>query len=244
MARYAEDFARWLFPRGKKIGLGWHIGDIFGAPGKSLQVKLEGKFARYFRDWSTDDRGDCVALLMSVRCVDFASATQILRERYCPSVCPTRLPRHAVPIFDRKANFSQRTEPRDVKRVKLPPLEEGSRNDLLRLSEARNLAVDALKSPTSAATSGSSIRRRVARGLSLMRPGGTHKPGGLTGNRGHGTARKPGRFVAPAPHGRSACRKVSRFRRSRSAREDLIFFPHFITPSRATWRVAWHRCAS
>ena len=82
VARNAADFAAWLFPGGKRNGSKWHVGDVTGAPGKSLAIDLDGEFAGHYRDWSGDERGDSIALVMAARGIDFVSAMRLLRERY------------------------------------------------------------------------------------------------------------------------------------------------------------------
>ena len=76
------EFAAWLFPASRRKGSKWHVGDVSGAPGESLAINLDGQFAGHYRDWSSDERGDCIALVMAARGLDFVSATRLLRERY------------------------------------------------------------------------------------------------------------------------------------------------------------------
>lgn len=144
VARDPADFAAWLFPNGKRNGSKWHVGDVTGARGKSLAIDLVGEFAGGFRDWSSDEHGDCIALVMAARGLDFVSATRLLRERYGLATPLQASVGHAVA----SAGFATGTvtvrEPRKPKLPTLPPLECGSRADLLGLSAARNLAPGAL----------------------------------------------------------------------------------------------------
>ena len=145
VARNAADFAAWLFPAGKRSGSKWHVGDVNGTPGKSLAIDLEGEFAGHYRDWSSDEHGDCIALLMAARGIDFVSATRLLRERYgiaTPSQSSATCA--GEPARFTKAKAAPVHETREPKRPELPKLERGSRADLLRLSAARNLAPAAL----------------------------------------------------------------------------------------------------
>ena len=82
VAHDAAGFAAWLFPAGRRNGAKWHVGNVTGAPGKSLAIELDGEFAGSFRDWSGEERGDCIALAMAARGLDFPSAKRLLRERY------------------------------------------------------------------------------------------------------------------------------------------------------------------
>ena len=127
----AADFAAWLFPAGKRIGSQWHVGDLTGAPGGSLAIDLTGEFAGGFCDWATGERGDCIALTMAVRNLDFPNARRLLCERYAVRTAP-------LPTSPKR--------PREKSsRPELPPLERGTRADCLHLSTARNLASAALE---------------------------------------------------------------------------------------------------
>ena len=145
VARDAAGFAAWLFPAGRRNGSKWQVGDVTGAPGKSLAIDLDGEFAGSFRDWSGDERGDCIALAMAVRGLDFPSAKRLLRERdgiATPSASAAGHARKHAGFA--KAKAAPVHEPQVAKLPKLPPLERGSRADLLCLSMARNLAPAAL----------------------------------------------------------------------------------------------------
>ncbi len=145
VARDAGDFAAWLFPAGKRNGSKWQVGDLTGTPGKSLAIDLAGEFAGGFRDWATDERGDCIALVMAARELDFAGATRLLRERYgIGATSHTSAASTGKPPGFAKAKAALGHEARKAKRPNLPALERGSRADLLLLSTARNLAPAAL----------------------------------------------------------------------------------------------------
>ncbi|MEO8351710.1 MAG: hypothetical protein ABI680_08260 [Chthoniobacteraceae bacterium] len=141
----AADFAAWLFPHGKRVGSGWHVGDVSGAPGESLAIDLDGEFAGRYRDWSNDERGDCIALVMASRGLDFVSAKRLLCERYGIATAPRRSAGYVgKPVDSSKGKAAPALEQRAAKRPQLPDLERGSRADLLSLSTARNLAPAAL----------------------------------------------------------------------------------------------------
>lgn len=82
VAQDAAGFAAWLFPSGKRKGSKWHVGDVAGNPGESLAIDLDGEFAGSYCDWATGEKGDCIALVMAARGLEFVSASQILHERY------------------------------------------------------------------------------------------------------------------------------------------------------------------
>jgi len=60
-----EEFARWLFPAGKKIGQEWHVGALSGEAGKSLSICIGGAKAGVFADFATGDSGDNLVELYS-----------------------------------------------------------------------------------------------------------------------------------------------------------------------------------
>ena len=145
VAHNAADFAAWLLPAGRRNGSKWQVGDVTGAPGKSLAIDLDGEFAGHYRDWSGDERGDCIALVMAARGFDFASAARVLRERYGIAT-PSR---SAAGYVGKPAGFTDSKaapvhQARKPKLPEFPTLERGSRADLQRLSTARNLAPAAL----------------------------------------------------------------------------------------------------
>lgn len=138
-------FAAWLFPAGRRIGSRWHVGDVSGAPGESLAIDLNGEFAGHYRDWSSDERGDCIALVMAARNLEFVGAARLLRERYCiPAPSQPSTGRAGKPEGFPTAKSARVQGQRAGKLPELPDLEHGSRADLLRLSIARNLAPAAL----------------------------------------------------------------------------------------------------
>jgi len=146
VAADAEGFAAWLFPAGRRKGSKSYVGDIAGNPGESLVINLDGKFAGGYRDWATGEAGDCVALVMAVRGMDFVPAVRILRERY-----GLRTPL-GPPIRHRKAarlSGAPQTVPTpaalEPEMPKLPKLERGTQEDMLRLSESRNLLLAAVE---------------------------------------------------------------------------------------------------
>jgi len=135
----AEDFASWIFPAGKRVGGQWHVGDLSGAPGDSLTVELRGEHASRWKDWAADESGDCIALLMAVHGTDFVSAKRLLGERY-----GITMPLGGPTPTARPAPIPRREPPKTMAAPKLPTMESGSREDVRRLSELRNLSPAAL----------------------------------------------------------------------------------------------------
>jgi twinkle protein len=62
LSQRAEDFARYLFPQGKKSGNEWCIGSIGGEPGSSLKIHLKGTKSGVWCDFATGDKGDLLDL--------------------------------------------------------------------------------------------------------------------------------------------------------------------------------------
>jgi putative DNA primase/helicase len=56
-----------LFPDGKVKAGKFHIGDVFGNPGRSLVVELEGERRGLWKDFASEDGGDVMDLWASVR---------------------------------------------------------------------------------------------------------------------------------------------------------------------------------
>lgn len=145
VAKDAADFAAWLFPAGRRNGQRCKVGDVSGAPGESLEIQLDGEFAGSFHDWATNERGDCIALVMAARGLDFANAVRLLRERYglATRSQPSGGTACRLAAFT-KATATPKHESQAERLPTLPTLERGNRGDLLRLSSARNLAPAAL----------------------------------------------------------------------------------------------------
>jgi hypothetical protein len=71
----AEDFARWLFPAGRKNGNEWLVGSLRGEAGKSLNICISGSKVGVFKDFATDDGGDnLIELFAQAKQVAFRNA--------------------------------------------------------------------------------------------------------------------------------------------------------------------------
>lgn len=62
LAQRAEDFARFLYPNGKKKGNEWCVGSLGGESGDSLRVHLKGTKAGVWCDFATGESGDLIDL--------------------------------------------------------------------------------------------------------------------------------------------------------------------------------------
>jgi len=70
----AEEFARYLFPSGRKDGNEWLVGSLAGEPGESLSICIVGSKTGVWRDFATADTGNnLLELYVRARRVDFAT---------------------------------------------------------------------------------------------------------------------------------------------------------------------------
>jgi hypothetical protein len=76
----AEEFARMVFPNGKKAGNAWVVGSLAGEIGKSLSVALNGPKAGCWIDRASGESGDALALWMHWRGQDFLTALRSAGE--------------------------------------------------------------------------------------------------------------------------------------------------------------------
>ncbi|TWB66042.1 Toprim domain-containing protein [Nitrospirillum amazonense] len=63
LASMAEDVCRHLLPKGHREGRYWQVGDVSGAPGRSLYVCLVGPRAGKWTDAATGEHGDLLDLI-------------------------------------------------------------------------------------------------------------------------------------------------------------------------------------
>ena len=70
----AEEFARMVFPNGKRVGNEWLVGSLAGEIGRSLSVALTGPKAGYWIDRATGQGGDPLSLWMHRYGQDFPTA--------------------------------------------------------------------------------------------------------------------------------------------------------------------------
>src|SRR5687768_6183011 len=78
----AEEFARWLFPAGKKNGNEWQVGSLAGEAGKSLSIRISGDKVGVFKDFARDgDSGDnLIELVVKARNISFVDALCVCGE--------------------------------------------------------------------------------------------------------------------------------------------------------------------
>ena len=115
MARTTEDFARILFPSGKKVGKEWSVGSLQGEKGSSLNIHLKGAKAGIWCDFATGERGDLLDLWARKENVSIGEAmkavkaylgiTDILREKTkmsykVPLSKPTAVQKDGSKVFD------------------------------------------------------------------------------------------------------------------------------------------------
>jgi 5S rRNA maturation endonuclease (ribonuclease M5) len=80
LRRNAEAVLRHLFPQGKKEGHRFLVGNIYGAPGKSLVIELEGARRGLWTDFTTGEGGDLIDLWAAVRGLSVSQAFPQLVE--------------------------------------------------------------------------------------------------------------------------------------------------------------------
>lgn len=76
LALDAEGLCRLLLPNGHREGHEWRAGDVHGASGKSLGVRLTGDKAGVWSDFSSGEAGDLLDLWAAARGVSFKEAYQ------------------------------------------------------------------------------------------------------------------------------------------------------------------------
>ncbi|KAB6714337.1 toprim domain-containing protein [Roseobacter sp. TSBP12] len=104
LADRAESFCRQYFPKGRKQGNYWQVGDTSGAKGQSLAIRLQaqgGRKAGSWTDYATGQYGDLIDLLHerlgSVTLKEtLREARSFLGEAPCPAV-PRETPRAERP---------------------------------------------------------------------------------------------------------------------------------------------------
>ena len=80
VGKRAEAFAKLVYPRGKRVGAHWRIGDQDGTPGQSLAITLHGKYAGVGNDFNTKKTLDCIAMWMAARNVDYPTALRQITD--------------------------------------------------------------------------------------------------------------------------------------------------------------------
>jgi hypothetical protein len=68
LAQRMPALAAELIPTGRREGAEWVAGDLRGAPGGSLSIRLAGAKAGVWRDFATDEGGDALSLVAAVHC--------------------------------------------------------------------------------------------------------------------------------------------------------------------------------
>ncbi|MFM2045681.1 MAG: hypothetical protein RLY86_4257 [Pseudomonadota bacterium] len=91
LAERAGEFCRCYLPRGRCSGAWWSVGDVSGAPGRSLYIRLTGPSAGQWCDAATGEHGDLLDLLRLSRGLSFNEACREARAWLTLSAAP--LPR-------------------------------------------------------------------------------------------------------------------------------------------------------
>lgn len=80
LADRVETVAAYLLPNGKRDGREWRCGDVHGAKGQSLGVRLSGEKAGVWRDFSADEGGDLLDLWCAAKGMDLKAAMDDAKE--------------------------------------------------------------------------------------------------------------------------------------------------------------------
>ena len=81
LAESAEEFARWLFPNGRKNGHNWLVGSLSGEAGTSLAICIGGSKTGVFKDFATGESGkNLLELFIQARQVPFMGAVRACAE--------------------------------------------------------------------------------------------------------------------------------------------------------------------
>ena len=75
----AEEVLQNLFPAGKIVNGSFEIGDVYGSPGKSLNVCLKGEKRGLWKDFESGKGGDMIALWQEHSGVGFSAALDEIR---------------------------------------------------------------------------------------------------------------------------------------------------------------------
>jgi hypothetical protein len=81
LAEQAEAVCSAYLPRGRRSGNYWIVGDVHGAPGQSMFIRLRGERRGYWTDTATAEHGDLLDLIRLARgLTDFPSTTDEARR--------------------------------------------------------------------------------------------------------------------------------------------------------------------
>jgi hypothetical protein len=108
LARQAEAVCRHYLPRGRREGSYWRAGDVTGAPGASLYVRLTGEKSGKWADAATGEHGDLLDLIAAHQGLNDLSQTLDEARRFlalprpaitAPEPAPSGSPQAARRLF-------------------------------------------------------------------------------------------------------------------------------------------------
>lgn len=115
----AREFVEWMFPcavvhRSGKFAV---IGDIYGQPGESLHIELNGPKSGFWKDWagSNDQGKDLIGLFLATnnmhRSDDFPKALEIINKEFLGATTPEWTRQFAVQFKERAKEHADKPRP-------------------------------------------------------------------------------------------------------------------------------------
>ncbi len=101
LADQAEAVCSAYLPRGRRSGNYWIVGDVHGAPGQSMFIRLRGERRGYWTDSATGEHGDLLDLIRFARGLAGFQATLNEARRFLREPVFTREPQS--PLLERRS---------------------------------------------------------------------------------------------------------------------------------------------
>jgi hypothetical protein len=137
---HAEELCRHFFPRGKKVGNEWHLGDVSGMPGDSLRVELTGAKAGLWHDFATGEGGNFIKLLCANRGLTASEVVREIDQTFRVSLLVSGSNNYQSTNSNEVINHSKTTNA-----LKLSRLLACSNEDLAQLSRVRTIPIEGLR---------------------------------------------------------------------------------------------------
>lgn len=107
LSQNVDKMVRELFPNAVHESNFAYMGNIAGDKGKSLKINLNGPHAGNWKDFSTEDSGDVIALYQAAKGLNFKDAMAELEARYtpCAKPKPTLIKKSVYPYLTPKGDL-------------------------------------------------------------------------------------------------------------------------------------------
>jgi hypothetical protein len=135
-----EELCRHFFPKGKKVGHEWKLGDVSGAPGDSLGIELIGPKAGLWHDRSTGQGGTLVNLIATSRSLTFPQAVEEMGRTLGINLHGDSLPNDSSYYLEARQEQKPKREP-----LKLDGIHPCTKADLNQIARLRKISVRGLK---------------------------------------------------------------------------------------------------